>query len=140
MEISGKVHEVFATQQITPTFKKREFVVEYVENPQYPEYLKFDVMGDKCDLLDEFTQGDAIKVSFNLKGRPWTAADGKKTYFNSFQAWRFESVSQKYETYAPAAAAPAAQPAAGGGSIVFDKGVPGSADIGSSADDDDLPF
>jgi hypothetical protein len=41
MEIKGKVHEVSPTTQVTESLKKRELIVEYIENPQYPEYLKF---------------------------------------------------------------------------------------------------
>jgi plasmid rolling circle replication initiator protein Rep len=52
MDIKGKVHEVGATMQVTDSLKKRELIVEYVENPQYPEYLKFETIQDKCNLLD----------------------------------------------------------------------------------------
>ena len=49
MEIKGKVHEVSPTTQVTDSLKKRELIVEYVENPQYPEYLKFEAIpGPLC--------------------------------------------------------------------------------------------
>ena len=37
MEIKGKVHEVAPTVQVTDSLKKRELILEYIENPQYPE-------------------------------------------------------------------------------------------------------
>ena len=88
MEIKAKLLEIFNTQQISQTFRKREFVVEFAENPQYPEYVKFELIQDKCDLLDSMKVGDVVNVSFNLKGRKWTDPQGQVKYFNSLQAWR----------------------------------------------------
>jgi single-stranded DNA-binding protein len=135
MEIKGKVVELGETIQVTDSLKKRELIVEYAENPQYPEYLKFEAIQDRCDLMDELTPGDEVEVHFNLKGRPWTDKTGKKVYFNSMQIWKIKSVSQAYPAYVPAT---------GGGSVVEDKGVSpqyaAPADISSTPDDDDLPF
>ncbi|MFB0498445.1 hypothetical protein ABID99_004682 [Mucilaginibacter sp. OAE612] len=58
MEVKGKVHEVSATQQVTDSLKKRELILEYIENPQYPEYLKFEAIQDRCNLLDNVKVGD----------------------------------------------------------------------------------
>ncbi|MDN5205582.1 DUF3127 domain-containing protein [Fulvivirgaceae bacterium BMA10] len=90
MDIKGKIIEIFETQKVTETFKKREFVVEYAENPQYPEFVKFELIQDKCDLLDQFNAGDEANISFNLKGRKWTDPKGEVKYFNSLQAWRLQ--------------------------------------------------
>jgi single-stranded DNA-binding protein len=91
MNISAKIIEIFDTQQISGTFRKREFVVEYAENPQYPEYLKFESIQEKCDELDAVNVGDQVNIQFNLKGRKWTDPQGNVKYFNSLQAWRIES-------------------------------------------------
>ncbi len=88
MEIKGKLLEIFETQQVTGTFKKREFVVEYADNPQYPEFVKFELIQDKCDLLDSYQIGQEVNISFNLKGRKWVDPKGETKYFNSLQAWR----------------------------------------------------
>ena len=88
MEIKAKIEKIFPAQQITETFKKREFVVEFTENPQYPEYLKFECIQDKCDQLDNFAPEQLVNVSFNLKGRKWTDPQGVEKYFNTLQAWR----------------------------------------------------
>ncbi len=93
MDISAKIIEIFATAKVTDTFQKREFVVEYSDNPQYPEYIKFELIQDKCGLLDNFKVGDEVVVHFNLKGRKWTDPQGVVKYFNSLQAWRLESKS-----------------------------------------------
>jgi len=93
MEITGKIHEIGNTEQVTESLKKRELILEYAENPQYPEYLRFEAIQDKCNLLDNIYAGQDIKVYFNLKGRPWTDKTGKKSYFNSLQIWKIEGGS-----------------------------------------------
>jgi hypothetical protein len=122
MEVKGKVYEVSPTVQVTESLKKRELILEYIENPQYPEYLKFEAIQDRCALLDAVKVGDDVEVFFNLKGRPWTDKTGKKSYFNSLQLWRVNAL------------------AAGAGSATTPEYAAPSADISSSSEDDDLPF
>ena len=137
MELTCKLLEVQETQQITDSFRKREFVVEYAENPQYPEYVKFELIQDRVDQINEFKPGQEIKVSFNIKGRKWNDPKGGVKYFNSLQAWRIEAAQ---------AAAPAAGGSSGSGSDVPPPSdEPGwlAADnnnAGVNIDDDDLPF
>lgn len=89
MQIQGKVLEVSEVMQVTETFRKRELIVEYIENnPSYPEYLKFEALQDKCDILDNIKAEDEVEVHFNLRGRPWTGKDGQKKYFNSLVIWK----------------------------------------------------
>lgn len=121
MEIKGKVHEISATTQVTDSLKKRELIVEYVENPQYPEYLKFEAMQERCNLLDNVKVGDDVEVFFNLRGRPWTDKAGKKSYFNSLVLWKINTLSPA----GAAAATPQYAP---------------PADISASPEEDDLPF
>jgi len=88
MEITGKVHEVGQIQQVTDTFKKRDLVIQYAENPQFVEYIKFEATQDRVNIFDNLNPGDDVSVSFNLRGRPWTNKEGVTTYFNSLVAWR----------------------------------------------------
>jgi len=94
MKLTGVITEIKESQQVTDTFKKRNFVVEYAENPQYPEYINFELIQDKCDLLDGFQLGQEVEVNFNLKGRKWINPEGETRYFNSLQAWKIEGVSK----------------------------------------------
>ena len=109
MNIQGKLLEISDTQQIKDTFKKREFVLEYAENPQYPEYLKIELIQDRCNLLDQFNVGDAVDVHFNLKGRKWTDPQGQTKYFNSIQAWKIDPVGDQQTGAPPAEMAPPAE-------------------------------
>lgn len=127
MEITGKVHEIGQVQQVTDTFKKRELIVQYAENPQFVEYIKFEATQDRVNLFDNLNSGDEVTVSFNLRGRPWTNKEGVTTYFNSLVAWRVNKANTDHSSNAasgyqnqPASAPPV--------------------DISSDNEDDDLPF
>ncbi|TDO21483.1 DUF3127 domain-containing protein [Pedobacter duraquae] len=93
MEIKGKVHEIGALQQVSETFKKRDLIIEYAENPTYPEYIRFEALQDKTALFDSLKTGDDVEVSFNLRGRPWTDKTGKVSYFNSLVVWRINALT-----------------------------------------------
>ncbi|MFK7951989.1 MAG: DUF3127 domain-containing protein [Ekhidna sp.] len=90
MIVEGKITEKFDTQTIKETFKKREFILEFAENPQYPEFIKFELIQSNCEQLDSINVGDDVAVNFNLKGRKWTDPKGEVKYFNSLQAWRVD--------------------------------------------------
>jgi hypothetical protein len=133
MDITGKIVDISATQNITATFQKREFVVEYIENPsnpQYAEFIKFELIQDKCAQLDTYKVGQDIKVHFNLKGRKWTDPQGQVKYFNSLQAWRLE----------PAGAAQPSGSPASPESTKEDTYSDNLDDVFGSSEDDDLPF
>lgn len=83
-EIDGKLIKIYPTEQKTASFAAREFVIE-VPDGNYPQYIKFQAVQDRCNILDNFSEGDKIKVSFDLRGREW---QGK--YFTSLNAWRID--------------------------------------------------
>ncbi len=123
MKITGKIHELFELKEIKEGFQKREFIVEYAENPQYPEYLKFETIQEKCAQLDTITVGQEVDVLFNLRGREWTNPQGEKVYFNSLQAWKIDPVGEGAETGQKGEASP-----------------PDMKDLMSFDESDDLPF
>lgn len=91
--IIGTVEHFGDVQQVSDTFKKREFVIKVVENPKYPEYIKFELVQDKAEKI-ELNKGDEVNVHFNIKGRMWTGNDGVTKFFNSLQAWKVEMISE----------------------------------------------
>jgi len=101
MKINGKIVEVTDTQQVSDSFKKRTFILEYVENAQYPEYISFELIQDRCQLIDSFQVDQEVEVSFNLKGRKWINREGETKYFNSLQAWRVEALGKDTGVVAP---------------------------------------
>ncbi|MEO1256478.1 MAG: DUF3127 domain-containing protein [Bacteroidota bacterium] len=85
MIVEGKIVEKYDTQNIKDTFKKREFVIEYAENPQYPEYIKFELIQSNCEQLDDLSTGDQVSVNFNLKGRKWTDPQVRQNTSTAFK-------------------------------------------------------
>jgi hypothetical protein len=107
MNLRGKIKEIFDTQHINDRFSKREFVIEYADNPQYPQLIKFEIVKDRCEMLDDFKAGEDVDVHFSIRGRAWTNSQGATQYFNTLQAWRLERAG------AEGSGAPAAQPSGG---------------------------
>ena len=89
-QLQGKLTEIFDTQQVTDSFQKREFIVETKEEnsgKEFIETIKFQLTGDKCNILDTFVKGEDVEVSFNIRGRVWRK-DDKVSYFTNLEAWR----------------------------------------------------
>lgn len=121
-EIQGKLHKIFETEQKTDSFRAREFVIEIIDG-SYPQFIKFQLTQDRCDLMDVFEEGQDIKVHFDLRGREW---QGK--YFTNLNAWRLEPVGAGSDSPQP-----------GPAEDVFQGNDPFSEE--SKAEDfDDLPF
>jgi hypothetical protein len=121
MEVKGKVHEISQVITVSEKFKKRELILEYAENPTYPEYVKFEAVQDKVNLFDNIKVGDNVELFFNLRGRPWTDKTGKTSYFNTLSVWRLTPLG-----------------AAEGASAAPEYATP--VDISAAPDDADLPF
>jgi hypothetical protein len=92
MEVVGTLKAKFDTQKVSDRFQKREFVLTTEASTPYPQHVSFQVTQDKCNILDQFNDGEEIKVHFNLRGREWNGPQGIK-YFNTLEAWRIEKVS-----------------------------------------------
>ncbi len=120
-ELEGKLHKVFPTESKTETFQAREFVVE-ITNGNYPQFVKFQLVQDRCNIMDNYQEGEQVKVYFDLRGREW---NGK--YFTNLNAWRVD----KQE--AASAPPPISQDQE-------DASFPSSGDEPAMGADDDLPF
>lgn len=88
MEVIGKIKMIGATLQVSASFQKRELVVTTEE--QYPQHIMIEFAQDKCDVLNNYSVGQNVKVGINLRGRDWTNPQGETKYFNSIQGWRIE--------------------------------------------------
>ena len=71
-------------------FNVRDFVIEQAtNNPQYPNYLRFQLKGDRCDLIDDFKRNDTVTVFFDIEGRKYTPNNGGETrFFTNLSAWK----------------------------------------------------
>ncbi|HLP96438.1 MAG: DUF3127 domain-containing protein [Chitinophagales bacterium] len=86
-DVEGKLHRIFPTEQKSASFTAREFVLE-VPDGNYPQLIKFQAVQDRCNLLDNFSEGDQVRVSFDLRGREW---NGK--YLTNLNAWRIDAAT-----------------------------------------------
>jgi single-strand DNA-binding protein len=123
-EASGKIKLISDTQTFPSGFSKREFVVTTGDG-KYPQDLKFEMVKDKCSILDTYKEGSDVKVSFDIRGNEY---NGK--YYVNLSCWKLES-------------------GAGGGGGGRDEYSQDSPDVEPSAedlrkqddfDDDQIPF
>ena len=91
-ELTGKIFEIYPTQQKTEKFKSREFVLKVskeIGDRSITDYVKFQTTNDKCDVLSRYKVGDTATIHFNIRGNKWEK-DGKVSYFTNLDAWRIE--------------------------------------------------
>lgn len=129
-ELTGKLTAKFDAIQRTATFKVREFAVEKSDDiggKLITNYVKFQCVQDKTNIIDKYNVGDDIKVYFNIKGTKWEK-DGEVNYFTNLDAWRIEAPAQSGgDSTAPAKDSEYMEP--------MDSFTASSADV-----IDDLPF
>ena len=100
MEVIGKVKLIGEVQTFGNNgFRKRELVVTTDE--QYPQMIMIEFVQDKCELLNNYSVGQDVKVSINLRGREWINPQGEAKYFNSIQGWRIENLSNATPSQVP---------------------------------------
>ena len=121
-ETSGKLKWIGSTQSFPSGFTKREFVVTTAAD-KYPQDLKFEIVKDKCPLLDPFELGQDVEVSFDIRGNEY---NGK--YFVNLACWKIQA----------AGASPASPRRAGPGPAAA-SAEPSSSDLRDDGDFDDEP-
>ena len=101
--LKGELKVINDVQQISDSFKKREFVVIDASG-QYAQTIMFQAVQDRCELLDNFKVGDNVEVTFFLRGREWTnPKDGAVRYFNSLDSWKIDPIGGGTATTADSA-------------------------------------
>jgi len=91
-KLTGTIKVIGETTQVTDKFSKREFVI--TDQSKFPQDISFQLMQDKCSLLDVVQVGGQVEVFFNLNGREWiNKTTGEVKYFNTLNAWKIDQVS-----------------------------------------------
>ena len=131
LEVTGRLHTKFPTQQIKENFSKREFVLELTEESPsgmvFTNYASFQLVNNNCSVIDKFSEGEMLRVNFNIRGNRWER-DGQVRYITNLNAWRVESADHAAANQMPPQphyAAPQPPPASG---------------QSAPKPDDDLPF
>lgn len=84
-DFKGEVVFVTPTMSVNDKFKKRDITLK--SQDEYPQYITFQLVQDKCDLANNLKPGDVVELKYNLRGRRWEAQDGTIKYFNTIEAW-----------------------------------------------------
>lgn len=128
MELQGTIKKITDVQTFPSGFQKREMII--LTEEQYPQPVSIEFLQDKTDLLNNYNEGDKVKVSINIRGREWTSPQNEVKYFNSIVGWRIEKSEGGSSMNEPVEARPS-QPntsSAANNTNVFEE------------DEDDLPF
>ena len=98
MEIQGRIVKITPVQVVGQNgFQRRDVVIATEE--QYPQYIPIDFVQERCALLDTFTEGQLVKISFNLRGREWQNPQGEIKYIVNLQGWRIENAEMPQAGY-----------------------------------------
>lgn len=90
-DITGTVEHIGETEQVTDKFRKRLIVIETEADSKYPQHIPIEFCGEYCGLLDAFSEGENVTITFNLRGRGM-ARNGK--YYGSIAGWKIEPAGQ----------------------------------------------
>ncbi|MBK9255682.1 MAG: DUF3127 domain-containing protein [Saprospiraceae bacterium] len=123
-EIEGLLHKKYEVESKSSSFQTREFVI--TTEGTYPQFVKFQLTQDKCGILDQYAEGEKVKVFFDLRGREW---QGK--YFTNLNAWKMEKMALGGDNFQSSAPPPPPPPPFGDDSNDFS---------GGGMPEDDLPF
>jgi len=118
-EATGTIKLINDTQTFPSGFSKREFVITTAHD-KYPQDLKFEVVKDRCAMLDSFQAGQQVQLNFDIRGNEY---NGK--YYVNLSCWKIQA--------ADGAGAPA--------SVADSSSEPSASDLRKEDDfDDDIPF
>ena len=82
--LEGSVKVILETQTFASGFQKREFVV--TTDDKYPQDIKFEMVKDRCALLDDIKEGQQVVVHFDIRGNEY-----KERYYVNLNAWKIEA-------------------------------------------------
>jgi single-strand DNA-binding protein len=131
-EAKGSMKWIGETQTFASGFTKREFVIT-TQHDKYPQDIKFEIVKDKCPILDQFAVGSDVTVFFDIRGNEY---NGK--YFVNLACWKLQAGSEDgAEPRAAQRSAPASR-----GTAPARQSEPTAADLRNESDfdDDDVPF
>jgi single-strand DNA-binding protein len=127
-EAQGTIKIINDTQTFSGSgFSKREFVITTGDS-KYPQDIKFEVVKDKCASLDQFKVGQAVNVSFDIRGNEY---QGK--YYVNLSCWKIQAGSGSGTQSAPSKKNNNDIPDFSNG---YDEGEPSMDDLRG----DDIPF
>ena len=90
-EVKGILHAKGETQKRSEKFSTRPFTIK-LSDEKFEQFVTFELINDKTDIIDPFGVGEEVTISFNLKGREWKSPQGELKYFNTLEAWKVQGI------------------------------------------------
>lgn len=99
--ITGRIHRITPEQTITgksgKTFTKRTLILDaarydtHTGEKKYDNYPSVEFWGDGMKILDNFKEGDAVTVSYDINGREFEDPETHEIrYFNTIRGFKIE--------------------------------------------------
>ena len=88
-DLTGKIKLIQEAKTFNSGFTKREMII-IVEDGKYPQEISIEFVQDKAALLDTLQVGQAVTVTFDIRGREYNGR-----YFNNLQGWKIVSVEEE---------------------------------------------
>lgn len=130
-ETRGTLKMIGDIQTFGSGFTKREFVVTTAHD-KYPQDLKFEIVKDKCALLDTFATGQEVIVNFDIRGNEYQGR-----YYVNLSCWKIQPANGQTSEAPAAKSAPGRRPQ----QTASNEAEPSAADLRNEDDfDDEIPF
>ncbi len=68
MDIIGVIHRIGEIENHGYSFLNRFFYIKYTDENKKEQFLKFKLSNNRVELIDGFSVGDKVKVTFKLEG------------------------------------------------------------------------
>ena len=69
MELRGKISEILEERHITDKFVIKEFIITFASGGSYDEHILMQTANRTLTLLEGFSVGEDVVVTFDIKGR-----------------------------------------------------------------------
>lgn len=91
--VTGQVHLIEPTKSFGQKgFRKRTVVLEQATG-RFTNYLPLEFIADSCEMVDNLSVGDTIKVTYRLTGRKWQRDEQSEVkFFLSAEATEYELI------------------------------------------------
>lgn len=97
MEIIGIIKEIREIEQLSETFVRRAFILDSSiydqgSGKKWENYNKFQLIGRNVDIINHFTTGQRVKITFNINGRFVKSKDGTDFFAQNLNAYKIEQL------------------------------------------------
>ena len=82
MKIEGELYKVYAIKYFGDKFRNQTFSIKHIDKNKKPQFLMFQATNDKIELLEGYSPGDKIIITFKLEGREYKNKNNEDFIFD----------------------------------------------------------